>query len=313
MGTRITELLGIKYPIFQGAMARIADASLAAAVSNAGGLGIIATSGLTTELVRNEIRKAKELTKNPFGVNVMLLSENVAEIVDLICEEKVQVVTTGAGNPGKYIEKFKSNNIKVIPVIPSVAIAKKMEKLGVDAVIAEGMESGGHIGKLTTMVLVPQVVDALTIPVLAAGGIACGRGLGASFMLGAEGVQIGTRFLVATECNIHDNYKDSIIKANDIDTTITGKLTGHPVRALKNKLTRQLEELEFCRIEDKEEAIRKFEELGKGALKRAVVDGDIEFGSLMGGQISGLVTKRQSCSEIIEEIVSEYQSKGGII
>lgn len=237
MKTRICDMLGIKYPIFQGAMAWIADASLASAVSNAGGLGIIAAGNAPADVVREEIRKCKELTDKPFGVNIMLLSPYVDDIVDLVCEEGIKVVTTGAGNPSKFMDKFKENNICLIPVVPSVAQAKKMEKIGASAVIAEGMESGGHIGKLTTMALVPQVVDAVTIPVLAAGGIADGRGMAAGFMLGAEGVQIGTRFLVATECTVHENYKAKILKANDIATVITGNITGHPVRVIKNKLS----------------------------------------------------------------------------
>ena len=233
----ITELLNIKYPIIQGGMAWIADASLAVGVSEAGGLGIISGVG-PTEVVRAQIRKAKELTDKPFGVNVMLMQDNADEIAHLVCDEKVPVVTTGAGSPGKYIEMWKSHGIKVIPVVPSVAIAKRMEKFGADAVIAEGMESGGHIGQTTTMSLVPQVVDAVNIPVIAAGGIGDGRGIAASFMLGAVGVQMGTRFLVSNECNVHKNYKEKVLKAKDIETEVTGTSTSHPVRVLRNKLTR---------------------------------------------------------------------------
>ena len=234
----ITELLNIKYPIIQGGMAWIADASLAVGVSEAGGLGIISGVG-PTEVVRAQIRKAKELTDKPFGVNVMLMQDNADEIAHLVCGEKVPVVTTGAGSPGKYIEMWKSHGIKVIPVVPSVAIAKRMEKFGADAVIAEGMESGGHIGQTTTMSLVPQVVDAVNIPVIAAGGIGDGRGIAASFMLGAVGVQMGTRFLVSNECNVHKNYKEKVLKAKDIETEVTGNSTSHPVRVLRNKLTRK--------------------------------------------------------------------------
>lgn len=241
--SRITKLLNIERPIIQGGMARIADASLASAVSEAGGLGII-TGAAPTEWVRNEIRKIKEMTDKPFGVNIMLMTPNVEEIIDLVCEEKVSVVTTGAGSPGKYIDKFKENGIKVIPVVASVALAKRMERMGADAVVAEGCESGGHIGNLTTMTLVPQVVDAVSIPVIAAGGIGDGRGFMAAIMLGAEGVQIGTRFLVAKECTVHQNYKNKVLKSNDIDTEVTGRFTGHPVRVLRNKLSRELLNIE---------------------------------------------------------------------
>ena len=242
----ITELLNIKYPIIQGGMAWIADASLAVGVSEAGGLGIISGVG-PTEVVRAQIRKAKELTDKPFGVNIMLMQDNADEIARLVCDEKVLVVTTGAGSPGKYIEMWKGHGIKVIPVVPSVAIAKRMEKFGADAVIAEGMESGGHIGQTTTMSLVPQVVDAVNIPVIAAGGIGDGRGIAASFMLGAVGVQMGTRFLVSNECNVHKNYKEKVLKAKDIETEVTGTSTSHPVRVLRNKLTREYIKIEKSR------------------------------------------------------------------
>ena len=296
----ITELLNIKYPIIQGGMAWIADASLAVGVSEAGGLGIISGVG-PTEVVRAQIRKAKELTDKPFGVNVMLMQDNANEIAHLVCDEKVPVVTTGAGSPGKYIEMWKSHGIKVIPVVPSVAIAKRMEKFGADAVIAEGMESGGHIGQTTTMSLVPQVVDEVNIPVIAAGGIGDGRGIAASFMLGAVGVQMGTRFLVSNECNVHKNYKEKVLKAKDIETEVTGTSTSHPVRVLRNKLTR-----EYIKLEKSNPNSEKLESLTRGALRKAVIEGDTENGSVMAGQIAGLVKKEQSCKEIIEELMTEF-------
>lgn len=299
--SRITELLNIEYPIIQGGMAWISDATLAAAVSEAGGLGIISGVG-NTEDVRAEIKKAKLLTNKPFGINIMLMRDNVDEIAKLVCDEKVAVVTTGAGSPGKYIDDWKKNNIKVIPVVPSVAIAKRMEKFGADAVIVEGMEAGGHIGQLTTMSLVPQVVDAVDIPVIAAGGIGDGRGIAASFMLGACGVQMGTRFLVSNECKVHENYKDRVLNAKDIDTEVTGTSTSHPVRVLRNKLTR-----EYIKLEKSNGNLEEIEALGKGALRRAVVDGDINNGSVMAGQIAGLVSKKQSCKEIIDELISELE------
>lgn len=297
--SKITELLNIEYPILQGGMAWISDASLAIGVSEGGGLGIITGVG-PTEVVREQIRKAKSLTDKPFGVNVMLMQDNVDEIADLVCEEGVTVVTTGAGSPGKYMDKWKAHNIKVIPVVPSVAIAKRMEKLGADAVIVEGMEAGGHIGQLTTMSLVPQVVDAVNIPVIAAGGIGDGRGMAASFMLGADGVQMGTRFLVSSECTVHPKYKEKVLKAKDIDTEVTGMSTSHPIRVLRNKLTR-----DYLKIEKEKGNCEELEELGRGALRRAVKDGDVENGSVMAGQIAGLVKAEQSCSEIIQEVISE--------
>ena len=303
MNNNICNLLNIKYPIFQGGMAWVSDSSLAAAVSNAGGLGIIAGANAPASFVREEIRKAKELTDKPFGVNIMLLSENADELSEIVIEEGVKVVTTGAGNPGKYMEKWKKAGIKVVPVVASVALAKRMERAGADAIIAEGCEAGGHIGKLTTMVLLPQVVDAVNIPVIAAGGIGDGRGIAAVFMLGAEGVQVGTRFLVADECTIHDNYKEAVLKAKDIDTVVTGRPTGHPVQVIKNKLAR-----EYMNLEKENAPIEKIEELGRGALRKAVKDGDIENGSLMAGQISGLINKRQSAKEIIEEMFNEFES-----
>lgn len=297
---KITNLLGIKYPILQGGMAWIADASLAVGVSEAGGLGIITGVG-PTEVVREQIRKAKSLTDKPFGVNVMLMQDNADEIAQLVCEENVPVVTTGAGSPGEYIKMWKKHGIKVIPVVPSVAIAKRMEKFGADAVIAEGTESGGHIGQTTTMSLVPQVVDAVNIPVIAAGGIGDGRGIAASFMLGAVGVQMGTRFLVSTECTVHPNYKAKVLKAKDIETEVTGTSTSHPVRVLRNKLTR-----EYLKIEKANPNSEELENLTRGALRKAVVDGDTENGSVMAGQIAGLVKKEQSCKEIIEELMDEF-------
>lgn len=298
-------MLDIKYPILQGAMAWIADANLAAAVSDAGGLGIIAAGNAPVDMVRTEIRKAKEQTNRSFGVNVMLLSPYVDDIVQLICDENVKVVTTGAGSPGKYMSAFKSKNIKVIPVVASVALAKRMEKTGADALIAEGMESGGHIGKLTTMALLPQVVDAVSIPVIGAGGIGDGRGMAAALMLGADGVQIGTRFLVAHECCVHPKYKAAILKAKDIDTTITGQLTGHPVRIIRNRLAREIEQAEAMAFSRGDEAMELFDNLTKGALKKSVVDGDIDYGSVMSGQIAGMITKEESCKEIIESLIAE--------
>lgn len=300
MKSRVCDLLDIEYPIFQGAMARISDASLASAVSEAGGLGIIAGGTAPVEYIRAEVRKTKELTKKPFGVNIMLLSEFADGMAQMVCEEGVRVVTTGAGAPGKYMEQWKTHGIKVIPVVPSVAIAKRMVRSGADAVIAEGTESGGHVGELTTMALVPQVVDAVEVPVIAAGGIADGRGLAAAFMLGAEAVQVGTRFLSAYECSIHSNYKHKILNAKDIDTVVTGRCTGHPVRILKNKLSRKFLELEAAGA-----PIPEIEKLGVGALAKAVVEGDMEFGSVMAGQVAAMINKEQSCKEIIEEMLKE--------
>jgi enoyl-[acyl-carrier protein] reductase II len=294
--------LGVEYPIIQGGMAWVADSSLASAVSNAGGLGIIAAANAPVDYIRDEIRKTKQLTDKPFGVNIMLLSENVDAVAQLVCEEGVKVVTTGAGNPGKYMELWKSHGIKVIPVVPSVGLAKRMERAGADAVIAEGCESGGHIGELTTMALVPQVVDAVNIPVIAAGGIGDGRGVAAAFMLGVQGVQVGTRFLVANECTIHENYKKKILNAKDIDAVVTGRSTGHPIRVLKNKLSRQ-----FQKLEKENASVEELEELGRGCLPRAVREGDVEMGSVMAGQIAGLVKCEQSCKEIIEEMFAQAE------
>ncbi|MCK1159977.1 enoyl-[acyl-carrier-protein] reductase FabK [Streptococcus uberis] len=301
MKTRITELLNIKYPIFQGGMAWVADGDLAGAVSNAGGLGIIGGGNAPKEVVKANIDRVKSITKNPFGVNIMLLSPFADDIVDLVIEEGVKVVTTGAGNPGKYMERLHAAGIIVIPVVPSVALAKRMEKLGVDAVITEGMEAGGHIGKLTTMTLVRQVVESISIPVIAAGGIADGRGAAAAFMLGAEAIQVGTRFVVAKESNAHQNFKDKILKAKDIDTVVSAQVVGHPVRSLKNKLTSAYAKAEKEFLADRKSA-GDIEEMGAGALRNAVVDGDVEHGSVMAGQIAGLVQKEESCQDIIEDL-----------
>lgn len=300
MNTNICEMLNIKYPIFQGGMAWVAEHNLVSAVSNAGGLGVIAAGGAPVEYVRNEIRKTRELTDKPFGVNIMMLSPSAEEIAYMVAEEKVNVVTTGAGNSEKYFEMWKEKGIKIIPVVASVALAKRVAKRGVDAVIAEGCESGGHIGSSTTMTLVPQVVDAIDIPVIAAGGIGDGRGMAAAFMLGATAVQIGTRFLVADECIIHDNYKEKVINAKDIDSVVTGTTTGHPVRVLRNKMTK-----EYIRLEHNGVRYEELERMTLGSLRKAVIDGDKDNGSFMAGQIAGLISKRQSCEQIITEIVSE--------
>ncbi|HSR03497.1 MAG TPA: enoyl-[acyl-carrier-protein] reductase FabK [Proteiniclasticum sp.] len=300
MENRVCHLLGIRYPVFQGAMAWVSDGKLAAAVSNAGGLGIIAGGNAEGEIVRKEIQEAKKLTDQPFGVNIMLLSPYREEVIKVVLEEKVACVTTGAGNPGKYIEAFHHQGIKVIPVVPSVALAKKMERQGADAVIAEGNEAGGHIGKLSTMVLLPQVSDALSIPVIGAGGIADHRGVDAAFILGAEGVQLGTYFIPATECRAHENYKNLVVEASDIDVTVTGRSTGHPVQVLRNKLSRKLDALE-----KNGGSIEEFEILGRGSLYQSVIVGDLEKGSFMAGQIAGLVSKKGTCKELIKELLTE--------
>ncbi len=300
MKTAITELLHIEYPIFQGGMAWVAEHTLAAAVSNAGGLGIIASGGASCEYIREEVRKAKQLTDKPFGVNVMLLNPEAEAIAKMLVEEQVSVVTTGAGNPEKYFSMWKEAGIKIIPVVASVGLARRMAKYGADALIAEGCESGGHIGEQTTMSLVPQVVQAVDIPVLAAGGIGDGRGVAAAFMLGAEGVQVGTRFLLADETRIHENYKEKVAKAKDIDTQVTGRSTGHPVRLLRNPMTRK-----YLKMEAEGASSETLELMTLGSLRRAVVDGDLNEGSFMAGQIAGLVNKRQTCREIIEEMMEE--------
>lgn len=302
MNTRVTELLGIQVPIFQGGMAWVAEHSLAAAVSEAGGLGIIAAASAPPEVVRSEIRKARELTDKPLGVNLMLMNPNADEVARVVLEEKIPVVTTGAGNPARFMADFKAAGVKVIPVVASVAMARMMERCGADAVIAEGTESGGHIGSTTTMCLVPQVADAVKIPVIAAGGIADGRGMAACFMLGAEGVQMGTRFLVATESIVHENYKEKVLRAKDIDSEVTGRSTGHPIRQLRNQMSR-----EYLRLEKEGAGLEELEQLTLGSLRRAVIEGDTAGGTMMAGQIAGLVRKEQTCREMIEEIMKEAQ------
>ena len=298
MQTRITKLLGIEYPIIQGGMAWVAEYHLAAAVSNAGGLGLIGAASAPAEVVREQIRKAKELTDKPFGVNVMLLNPNADEVAKVIVEEGIKVVTTGAGNPAKYMEMWKNAGVKVIPVVASVGLARIMERAGADAVIAEGTESGGHIGAATTMTLVPGVVDAVSIPVIAAGGIADGRGFAAAMMLGAEAVQIGTRFVVATESIVHQNYKAKVIAAKDIDSEVTGRSTGHPVRTIRNKMTR-----EYLKLEQEGAPFEELELLTLGSLRKAVMEGDVIEGTLMAGQVASLVKKEETCSEMILEIM----------
>lgn len=300
MKTKITDLLGIEYPIIQGGMAWVAEYHLAAAVSEAGGLGLIGAASAPPEVVREQIREAKKLTNKPFGVNIMLLNPNADEVAKVVVDEGIKVVTTGAGNPGKYMEMWKAAGVKVIPVVASVGLAKMMERAGADAVIAEGTESGGHIGSSTTMTLVPQVVDAINIPVIAAGGIGDGRGFAAVIMLGAQAAQMGTRFVVATESIVHANYKKKIIAAKDIDSEVTGASTGHPVRQIRNKMTRDYH------IKEKEGAsFEELEYLTLGALRKAVMEGDVINGTLMAGQIAGLVKKEQSCQEIIQELMAE--------
>lgn len=300
MKTRITELLGIEYPIIQGGMAWVAEYNLAAAVSNAGGFGIIGAASAPPEIVREQIRKCKELTDKPFGVNVMLMNPNAEEVAKIVIEEGVKAVTTGAGNPAKYIPMWKEAGVKVMPVVASVAMAVMMERAGVDAVVAEGMESGGHIGQTTTMALLPQVVDAVSIPVIGAGGIADGRGFAAAIMLGAEAVQMGTAFLVAKENIVHENYRNKVIAAKDIDSVVTGTSTGHPVRGLRNHMTK-----EYLRLEKEGATIEELEQITLGALRRAVIDGDAKDGTVMAGQIAGLIKKEATCKEIITSIYNE--------
>ncbi|MBP3411466.1 MAG: enoyl-[acyl-carrier-protein] reductase FabK [Clostridia bacterium] len=302
--TDICDRIGIEYPIFQGGMAWISEHKLAAAVSNAGGMGLISAMNADGEYLRKEIRACRELTDKPFGVNVMLMSPFAAEVAKVILEEKVPVVTTGAGLPGIYMKEWVPAGIKVVPVVPSTAIAKRVVRDGATAVIAEGMESGGHIGELTTMTLVPQVADAVDVPVLAAGGIGDGRGIAAAFMLGAQGVQVGTRFLVAKECQVHPNYKEKILKARDIDTVVTGKRLGHPVRCLKNIIAREMGEMEYNSNITNEEIERH----GAGALRRAAVEGDVVHGTVMSGQIAAIVNKEQSAAEIIREMFTEAEA-----
>ena len=303
MKTEITELLGITYPVIQGGMAWVAEASLAAAVSNAGGLGLIAAAAAPGQWVREQIRKARELTNKPFGVNIMLMSPEADEVAKVIVEEGVSVVTTGAGSPEKYMADWKNAGVKVIPVVASSALAKRMERCGADAVVAEGTEAGGHIGELTTMALVPQVADAVKIPVIAAGGIADGRGMAAAFMLGARGIQAGTVFAASKESVIHEQYKNSILKAKDIDTRVTGRTTGHPIRVLRNDMARKYLELEKNGAD-----FQELEALTLGGLRKAVVEGDIKNGSLMAGQIAGLVKESLSCEELIRQMVSQAEN-----
>ena len=300
MQTEVTRLLGIEYPIIKGGMAWVAEYHLAAGVYEAGGLGLIGAASAPADWVRDQVRKAKELTDKPFGVNIMLMSPYADEVAKVIVEEGVKVVTTGAGNPEKYMKMWKEAGVKVIPVVASVALAKRMERCGADALVAEGCEAGGHIGESTTMVLVPQIVDAVSIPVIAAGGIADGRGIAAAFMLGAKGVQMGTHFVVTDESQVHENYKERIIKAKDIDSRVTGRTTGHPVRALRNDMTRKYLELENAGAEFEE-----LEKLTLGGLRKAVVEGDVKNGSVMAGQIAGMVKERMSCKDLIQKLVTE--------
>ncbi len=303
MKTRITELLGCQYPIIQGGMAWVAEHTLAAAVSNAGGIGLIAGGSAPIDYLREQIRLCKEKTDKPFGVNIMLMSPNAEDLAQLCIDEKVAVVTTGAGNPGKFIPAWKEAGIKVIPVIPSVALAKRMERAGADAVVAEGTESGGHIGENTTMCLVPQVVDALEIPVIAAGGIADGRGIAASFMLGAEGVQIGTRFLASEECQIHPTFKELVVKAKDTDSVVTGRYTGHPCRNIKTKFAKMLANGE----KDGSLTPEQFEEVTLGSLRKAVQDGNLEEGSFLCGAIAGMINDIKPCDAIVKEIMEQAE------
>ena len=301
---RVCTLLGIKYPIIQGAMAWISDGNLAGHVSKAGGLGIIAGGGMSPELLREEIGKAKLITNNPFGVNLMLMMENIESQIEVCIEEKIKVVTTGAGNPGPYMEKMKNAGIKVLPVVASVALAKRMEKIGADAVIVEGMEAGGHIGELTTMAFLPQVVEAVSIPVIGAGGFCSGKQFLAGLALGAEGIQAGTIFLTANECLVHDNYKEAILKARDRSTVVTGTFTGHPVRVIDNKLAKEIVSLEKIGAPNE-----KIEELGRGKLKLAVVDGDVSLGSIMAGQVASMVNHRSNVSDILEFLMSDLEKE----
>lgn len=300
MKTELTKILGIEYPIIQGGMAWVAEYHLAAAVSEAGGLGLIGAASAPADWVREQVREAKKLTDKPFGVNIMLMSPYADDVAKVIVEEGVKVVTTGAGNPEKYMPMWKEAGVKVVPVVASVAHAKRMERCGADAVVAEGCEAGGHIGETTTMVLVPQIVDAVNIPVIAAGGIADGRGMAAAFMLGAKGVQVGTHFVVANESQVHENYKNMIIKAKDIDTKVTGRTTGHPVRALRNQMTK-----EYLKKEAEGAPFEELELLTLGGLRKAVVEGDVKMGSVMAGQSAGLVKEKLSCAQIIQKLMTE--------
>ena len=303
MKTKVTEILGIEYPIIQGGMAWVAEHHLAAAVSEAGGLGLIGAASAPADWVREQIRAAKKLTDKPFGVNIMLMSPYADEVAEVIVEEGVKVVTTGAGSPEKYMKMWKEAGVKVIPVVASVALAKRMERCGADALVAEGTEAGGHIGEHTTMVLVPQVADAVSIPVIAAGGIADGRGIAAAFMLGAQAVQMGTHFVVTNESVVHENYKKCILKARDIDSRVTGRTTGHPVRALRNQMTKV-----YLQKEQEGASLEELELLTLGGLRKAVVEGDVINGSVMSGQIAGMVKEEMSCAELIRKLVRETDS-----
>lgn len=303
MKTRLTEILGLKYPVIQGGMAWVAESHLASAVSEASGLGLIAAASAPAEWVREQIREVRKHTNCPFGVNIMMISPNADDVAKIVVEEKVPVVTTGAGTPEKYMAMWKEAGIKVIPIVASVAMAKRMERCGADAIVAEGTEAGGHIGENTTMVLVPQIVDSVQIPVIAAGGIADGRGMAAAFMLGAEGIQMGTRFVATVEAEVHENYKQCITKAKDIDSRVTGRATGHPVRALRNKMT-----TEYIRLEKEGASFEELEHLTLGSLRKAVVDGDVKEGSVMAGQIAGLIADIKPCKEAIESIVSQAEA-----
>ena len=303
MQTEITELLGIQYPIIQGGMAWVAEHHLAAAVSEAGGLGLIGAANAPAEWVREQIRAAKNLTEQPFGVNIMLMSPYADEVAQVVAEEGVKVVTTGAGSPEKYMEQWKQSGIRVIPVVASVALAKRMERCGADAVVAEGCESGGHVGESTTMSLVPQVVDAVQIPVIAAGGIADGRGIAAAFMLGAKAVQMGTRFIATQEAQVHESSKNQVLRAKDIDTRVTGRSTGHPVRALRNEMTKR-----YLELEQEGASFEELEQLTLGGLRRAVVEGDVRMGSMMAGQCAGLVREILPCSELVPQLMQEAKA-----
>ena len=304
MRTRITELLGIDHPIFQGAMAWIADASLASAVSNAGGLGILAGGSASADVMARQIDETKARTDRPFALNIMLMSPHADDLAQLAVDKGVQAVTTGAGSPAAYMASWKDAGIKVIPVVASTALARRMEKCGADAVIAEGGESGGHIGELNTMALVPQVVQAVRIPVLAAGGVASGRQLAAALLLGAEGVQVGTRFLTVDECTVHENYKRKVLKAKDSDTIVTGRIAGHPVRGLKNKFARAARSAELKEaLDGAEQELRH-----AGSLRRAAIDGDLETGSFMAGEVAGMVHERGSAAEVVQGLMAEVET-----
>lgn len=305
MKTRITELLGIEYPVVQGAMARIADGGLAGAVSEAGGLGVIACGGARPEWIREQVARARALTSKPIGINVMLMDPRAGEVAELVCELGVEVVTTGAGSPANYMKMWKEAGVKVVPVVASSALGARMERLGADAVVAEGTEAGGHIGELTTMALVPSVCAAVSIPVIAAGGIVDGRGMLAAFALGAEGVQCGTRFLTVEECSVHEAWKEKVLKAKDSDTIVTGRGTGHPVRGLKNKFARECRKIEMAATSGEE-----LEGMYAGSLARAVA-GDVENGSVMAGQVAALVTERGTAAGVIADMVREAEALAG--